>query len=178
MRCASAKELLADGEETPDDVPREVGVVPVQAQVAPGAVPGEEGHAAAPVRAHPEGAEGHDRELSLDIGVLGPERQEVFDLRRLEAEPVEMLGDFLGGGVAVEVDEVKFDILLRATALDREMLDGDVVVLPVVVTGLDHVDERLVVVHRDGERFERLSRRLVHGRSPFNVMCVCVLKPF
>jgi len=119
--------LLADGQEPV--VVEPVVVDPVEAQAALGADPVEVGHAAVAGRVHPDGAELHHRELPLDIRVLRPERQELGDGGRPEAETVEVSEHLFGARRLVQVDEHCLNLGLVGSR-DREVFRRDVGILP------------------------------------------------
>lgn len=138
--------LLADCQEPGVVVPPEPE--PAEAQAAPRTAPVEARDAAA-AEVPPERAESHDRELPLELGVLDPKGQELFDGGRTQAALVELAEYVFGLHVAVEVDELGCD-LLDAFTLHGEVLGGDVAVLPVVPSGRDHLLEGEIVVDDDG----------------------------
>jgi len=137
---------LADGEEAAEPVP--VEVEPVEVEVAPGAEPEEVGHVAVAAREDPGRAEGDDRELPLDFGVRGPEHQEFRDRRRAHPERLEVGEHPLGAGVLVQVHQFEVGVG-RTVARHGEVARRDVAVAPVVVTGRDHLFDRLPVVDDD-----------------------------
>ncbi len=107
-----------------------------------------------------DGAERDHRELSLNLGEACPEGEQLCDGRSAVSRLVELTLDFVGGGVAVEVEElpVHHD---RTTTRDRKPRSGDLVVPPVILTGGDHLLERLPEI--DGETAD--ARREVDRRS-------------
>jgi hypothetical protein len=153
--------LLADREEPAVVAPRVAGNAPDQVEAAPAAEPIEAGHVAVTAGADPTGAERYDRELLLLVRVLGPEREEFGERRRTEVHGLQVLLDLLGRGRTREADEAEFHVR-RPLARDREVRGHDVLVLPVVAAGLDHVFERLPVVdrHREPVLLEELVKVL------------------
>ncbi len=147
--------LLANGEEPTEVTPRIV--TPVEAEVSLRTVAAEDGHAAITKPVDQGRAEGDDRELPLDIGVLRPERQKLLNGRGTQAVRIEVRLDLVRVRHLVQVDELQIG-LDDALALDGEALLGDVVVLPVVLTGLHHLRELQPVV--DGHE---VLRRLPVG---------------
>ena len=141
--------LLAESEETIAVVPLVAGAVPVEVQAPLGHVLVEIRHVAV-TRVHPAGAEGHDGELALQLGVPRTEGEQVLDLRGHESLVRQALLDVLGRDALAEVHEHQIDWNLT-TALDLEVLGRDLVVLPVILAPLDHLDEVETVVdeHRE-----------------------------
>ena len=119
--------LLADGQEPAVIAPADAA--PAEDQAAPVAVPAQAGHVAVAARVHPDGAELHHRELPLDIRVLRPERQELGDGGRPEAETVEVSEHLFGARRLVQVDEHCLNLGLVGSR-DREVFRRDVGILP------------------------------------------------
>ena len=142
----SQRALLADGEETVARIP--AVAEPVEAQPAVAGVAPEETDVAVALRVGPDGAEGHDRELALSLGVLGAEGEQLDHGGRAQAQAVHLGQHFLVGGDAVQADEDGLDRLLTRT--HREVLRDDVGVGVVVATTGHHIGQGLAVV--DGER--------------------------
>jgi len=99
--------------------------------------------------APPNRTESHDRELPLQLRVLGSKSEELFDGGRTEAALIELAEHVIGLHVLIEVDELGHNFL-GAFALHGEVLGSDVVVLPVVPSGRDHLLEGETVVDGDG----------------------------
>lgn len=148
-RAQGTKNLrrLADGEEAAEPVP--VVPEPVEAEQTAGAIPAEVGHVPVAVRVDPGRAEADDRELPLDFGKRGSERQELLDRRRTHPFSLEVGEHLLGAGSAVEVDKFEGD-RNHTRAADGEVLRSDVVVLPVVATSRHHLLDGLPVVQLHG----------------------------
>ena len=141
---------LADGYESVVTIPPVIGIVPVEVQVTLVIVLIENQVVDVTVRVLPLGAERNQRELSLKIGVGSAESQKLRKFSRAQTLLVELSKHLLGRHVAIEVHDVKFD-LTTFPLIDREVSSGDVVVHPVVLSGLDHLLEGHVVVQHDFE---------------------------
>ncbi len=135
---------FANGQEadaaTPDAVP------PIEVEVAPGAVPAEVRHVAVAADLR-DGTQSDNRILTLLVGVFFPEGKQVLDFTRLPARKLDSIDIVPRLGRAVEVENLDLE-LLDAGALHREFLRGDVVILPVIAAGGNHLVERAAVVHR------------------------------
>ena len=141
--------LLADGGEEPTDLRPLMFIPPVEVEVTLRPGHGEVGHVAVIMTADPRRAEGHDRELPLNVGVGRPERQELLDRRGTEPVLLEIRLDILRARHLVEVDELEVVGLDRALAREGEVLPVDVVVRPVVLAVGLHLLDGLGVVYGD-----------------------------
>lgn len=142
---------LANGEEATDRKP--AVVEPIQVEVPLGADLAESRHAPVATDLR-DRAKADDRKLALLFREGFPVGEHMLDLgRRPRVRGVRGF-DFLDrvprGDVAIEMEVTAFE-LHDAFALDGETLRGDVVVLPVVLTGGDHLLERLPTVNRETE---------------------------
>jgi hypothetical protein len=153
--------LLADSREPAEAVP--VAVEPVEGRVPPAAEPVEKDHEAETGAVLPALAERHDRELALNFGVLRPEGEELRRVRGAQAALVELLEHVLGRDVPSEVDELDCH-LLDAFPLLRKVRIGDVVVVPVVLTGRDELLDRRAALVRDSDGVGVGSGRCGSGR--------------
>ncbi len=142
---------LANGEKATER--RTAAVERMQEEVTLGPDLAEAGHAAR-AKDLRDRTETDDRELALLFREGFPVGEHVFDLgcgpRVRGILRFDFLDRILRGDVAIEVEVAGLE-LDDAFARDRKMLGGDVVALPVVVTGGDHLLERLPVVDRETE---------------------------
>lgn len=115
------------------------------------AVPAETDDEAVADRGAPELSERDNRELPLHLREGGAEGQELGRVGRAQAAFVEFDERIVGRDVAIQVDQFDLDVF-GASLLLREMLVGDVVVLPVEGASRDQfLDGRRAVV-RHGDR--------------------------
>jgi len=151
---------LANSEEATDRTP--AADPPTEAEAPLGAAPAETRHTAVAIDLR-DRAQTRNRIFALLLRVFGSEGEDVLDLgcrpRICGIGRFDFLLRILRRDVVIEV-EVSGFVCDDAFALDRESLRGDVVILPVVVTGGDHLLERLAVV--DGEDEDVGSRRILH----------------
>lgn len=142
---------FANGEETIAATP--VEAPPTDVEAASGVEPAEVRHVAVAVDLR-DGTEGDNRVLPLLFRVFLPEGQQVLDLARLEARCLDRLDGHSRRHGGVEVEDPGLE-LLDAVDDHQEFLRGDVVALPVVVAGGDHLVERAAIVNRKRELFRR-----------------------
>ena len=144
---------------------------PVEAEVAP-AREAPEIRDVPIAKVPPDRTESHDRELPLQLRVLGSEGEELLDSGGTKTATVKLAERLVGLRVIVEVDELGHD-LLGAVAIHGEVLGSDVAVLPVVPSGRDHLLEGKAVVDGDWVggadalcvRQECRAKHLPKGRS-------------
>lgn len=150
IQGSRTRELFANAEEAVEASP--ATVEPIQAQVPLRTVPAEVSHVAVAIDPG-HGAECHDRVLPLLFGQGCAVREEFLDLGGAESVLLHLFDRVLRRDVAIEVEEFGFETHF-AGAGQREALRRDVVVLPVVVAGGDHLLERHAVIdeelHLDG----------------------------
>jgi len=151
---------LADGKETEIGIP--VIAPPKEVEAALGTVPAETRNVAV-AKDLTNGAKPDDRELPLFFGVLRPVSKDVLGLTRLPR----ILG--IGGDdllhrvfrryVAIEVENRVFKFHLAFTD-DWKPFGIEVVVLPIVVAGDNHLVEAHVVVNDVTTEFRRKCSEL------------------
>jgi len=142
---------LANGEEATARTP--VAVEPTQVEDALGIIPAKIRHIAVTINLR-DRAQTDDRELALLFRESLPVRENMFNLGRrpgvLGICCFDFLDRVLRRDVAVEVEVAALE-LHGALPGDGETLRSDVAVFPVVVTGGNHLLERLRVVDRETE---------------------------
>ena len=106
-------------------------------------------------------AEGDDRELPLDLGVLRPEREDLLDGGGTEPVRLQVVLDLIRARRLVQVDELEFN-LDGAIARDGEVLLVNFTILPRVSTIFDHFRERSLTIDRHGVLHVVLAGELFH----------------